>query len=840
MKEPVQRLADAILRYGSFRRAHPVRPRADVWIAGMRLTDLRTAGLRTSGFRPAARQVLLLLAATASVSLARGAAQGVSAVPDARAPAPSITETLLHAELPPCDAAGQPPPAPASLKLPTALESRRLLLLRGKCALQRGDLAQAESIFRQGLADDKNLPRLWQLYLFATLRAQGRNIEAIATLADLLKAPGRNYVQGRVRQVLLAGLDAATPQVPAAAGAPPATSAAAAAAQDIEFDTLATYAANVRPGPDDYDLVERLLSLARPRGDDGLLQRLPVVLWRYPKNEATAQLGKAVLRAGIGRPSSGPGSSPSTRPGASGGPGSGPSSVPSASSGPGASAGGAPAVVAPALSAEDYAERARRLTDLRLFRLIALELGDSALPAADPETARRLGRSYFGALLQLKAYRQAADALERGVGMQRFAFDARENAAWQVRMALRRRNTQQVLGLLKELERIDPQADTLPGFYLELARQYEQSGDLGHLTEWCRRTIAAAPGSAAAGTAYWLLVWSHYQRKDAQAALDWADKGVAAAPALPWDQQPRLWYWKGRLEQAGGDEQAARQSWAKLAERWPSTYYGLIAAQASVVPAPARFARVQAQPPPSADPPRLDAVWRQPGLAGALFAYAAGEDAAAESLFQEGLAQPLPKEVVNELAELFLALNEHHLQQRLIASQGPFDLAQTAIGVTPAWRQAFPPAFWDLVVDEAGAEEISPHFVLAVMREESRFKVKADSKAGAKGLMQVMPSTAIELARKRRINLTEATLLLPEFNIPLGTLYLRDVLRRFDWNPIYAAAAYNAGPGTVLRWAKEWGGVPFDEFVERIPFEETQTYVKRVYASYLIYRALYP
>jgi soluble lytic murein transglycosylase len=167
-------------------------------------------------------------------------------------------------------------------------------------------------------------------------------------------------------------------------------------------------------------------------------------------------------------------------------------------------------------------------------------------------------------------------------------------------------------------------------------------------------------------------------------------------------------------------------------------------------------------------------------------------------------------------------------------------LVEVPVGNSPAWQEAFPPAFWDIVVDEAGSEEISPHFILAIMREESRFKVKADSRAGAKGLMQVMPSTAIGLARKRRINLTEATLLLPEFNIPIGALYLRDVLKRFDWNPIFAAAAYNAGPGTVMRWAKQWGVIPFDEFVERIPFEETQSYVRRVYASYLIYKQLYP
>lgn len=745
---------------------------------------------------------LTLAAALACVPAASSAAQagaqsGIQSN-DIRPPTPSTTDTLLHSEVPPCGTDGLSPPAP--LKLPAELEARRQLLLRGKCALQRGELASAEAIFRQGLGEDKNLPRLWRLYLFAALMQEGRHIEALATLSETLKGPDRNYVKERVRQALLAGgYTAAQP--------PPADGArlAASSVEDVEFDYLATYLANVRPGAEDYDLIERLLVLAKPRHDDGLMRRLPVLLWRYPKNEAAAQVGMTVLSAGTG-------------------------------SGPGDAA----TIARASLTGEDFTERERRLTELRLARLVALELGDGPLPAVDPETARKLGRTYFAAMLQLKAYRQAAEALERGVGLQRFAFDGRENATWAVRMALRRRNTQQVLALLKSLEALDPSPDTKVGFYLELAREYETRQDLASMTEWCRRIIAASPGSNAAGTAYWMLVWNRFQRREFDAALDWADKALAVAPALPWDHQARILYWKGRLEQEQGDAEAARQTWAQLTGRWPSTYYGLIAAQAGADPAPARFAKIHSKPDLAAEPPQLDAVWRNPTLSAALFAYAAGEDSAAESLLQDALAQPLPKEMVKELAELFLALNEHHLQQRLFANQGPFDLAQTAVGASPIWRQAFPAAFWDIVVDEAGAQEISPHFILAVMREESRFKVKADSKAGAKGLMQVMPATALELARKRRINLTEATLLLPEFNIPIGALYLHDVLRRFDWNPIYAAAAYNAGPGSVLRWSKEWGRIPFDEFVERIPFEETQAYVKRVYASYLIYRAIYP
>lgn len=700
--------------------------------------------------------------------------------------------TFLQATLPPCDSDGRPLPAPAILELPDTLGARRALLLRGKCALMRGEFAPAEAIFRQGLAEDKALPRLWSVYLFAALKAQGKDIEALATLAETLHGATRAYVKQRIRQAL-EGPYLSPPADSTSAGMGPPTPISA---DDVEYDYLATYVANARIGADDYDLLERLLILAGQRRDDGLLRRLPVLLWRYPKEEAAAQLGMAV---------------------------------------PGAS----PAAVRASLKAEDYTERARRLNELRLPRLLALELGNPTLPILDAEPARTLGRLYLAALLQLKSYRAAANVLEQGLAQRRFGFDPKETATWEVRVALRRRNLQQVLSYLNRLQSLGPDTDTLVGFYLELARQYEQGGDVEHMTEWARRVVALSPGSNGAGTAYWMLVWSRYERDDMAGARHWAEEALSAAPPVPWDFRARLLYWKGRIAAATGDVEGGRQAWAELVARWPSTYYGLVA-QSSGEPIPARYAPVRTQPDLAGDAPKLVAVWRHPTLAAALFAYASGEDALAESLLQEALALPLPKDMVREMAALLLVLNEHHLQLRLLANQGPYDLAQVPVGPSPAWRAAFPPAYWDIVEAEAGAAKISPHFILAIMREESRFKIQADSRTGAKGLMQVMPSTALELARRRRIGLTDATLLLPEFNIPIGAQYLRNVLQRFDWSPIFAAAAYNAGPGAVMRWAKAWGVIPFDEFVERIPFDETRSYVRRVYASYLIYRQLYP
>jgi soluble lytic murein transglycosylase len=79
----------------------------------------------------------------------------------------------------------------------------------------------------------------------------------------------------------------------------------------------------------------------------------------------------------------------------------------------------------------------------------------------------------------------------------------------------------------------------------------------------------------------------------------------------------------------------------------------------------------------------------------------------------------------------------------------------------------------------------------------------------------------------------------PADNIRLGTAELANMLSRFDGNWIQAFAAYNAGPGRARQWAQEFGGLPPDEFVEEIPFSETNLYVKLVLRNYWSYRLLY-
>jgi soluble lytic murein transglycosylase len=106
-------------------------------------------------------------------------------------------------------------------------------------------------------------------------------------------------------------------------------------------------------------------------------------------------------------------------------------------------------------------------------------------------------------------------------------------------------------------------------------------------------------------------------------------------------------------------------------------------------------------------------------------------------------------------------------------------------------------------------------------------------------LLQIIPPTALAIARSLKLDPPSAdALYAPEINIRLGSWYLGQLLKRFG-HPALAAAAYNAGPPAVSRWTKSKGTLPFDLFVEEIPYRETRGYVKQVIADHHVYHSLY-
>lgn len=155
-------------------------------------------------------------------------------------------------------------------------------------------------------------------------------------------------------------------------------------------------------------------------------------------------------------------------------------------------------------------------------------------------------------------------------------------------------------------------------------------------------------------------------------------------------------------------------------------------------------------------------------------------------------------------------------------------------------RIVYPLPYRDEIVAAARRRGLDPWFVAGLIRQESLFLPDARSSAGAVGLMQVLPSTGRDLARRDGLpGFAPAMLTDPAVNIRLGTLFVAELLDRHGGNKAYALAAYNAGPSRVTRWLRLPDNGNPDVFAERIPFPETRDYVRIVQQNARIYAELY-
>lgn len=154
----------------------------------------------------------------------------------------------------------------------------------------------------------------------------------------------------------------------------------------------------------------------------------------------------------------------------------------------------------------------------------------------------------------------------------------------------------------------------------------------------------------------------------------------------------------------------------------------------------------------------------------------------------------------------------------------------------------YPVYFADHIAPQAARQGLDPYLVQSLMREESYFNELAVSTSNALGLMQLLPSTAREVAGWEKMGgFVPNDLFKPAINVRLGTRYLGYLHQQFNGNGMLAVGAYNGGPGAMKRWAS---ASPYlasdpDMYVERIPYEQTRDYIKKVHESYWNYHRLY-
>ncbi len=287
----------------------------------------------------------------------------------------------------------------------------------------------------------------------------------------------------------------------------------------------------------------------------------------------------------------------------------------------------------------------------------------------------------------------------------------------------------------------------------------------------------------------------------------------------------RAAYWTGRTLDALGNTEGAKGAYTEAAAH-PTTFHGQLAAAALgserlIIPAPVADADASLEL-------RADPVFRAIVL-----------------LSRAGVPQ--------KAAPLYLGLADRLVRPQTVAAlvdharmSGDERLA-LRIAKSAAWNGVVTglTGFPDDAID--GLETLAPDsrlLALAVARQESEFNVSAVSRADARGLLQLLPSTAKAVAGRLDVPYSPERLTSePAFNALLGTAYLGEQIERFDNSLVLTFVAYNAGPGRAREWIARYGnpvGLPLDEaidWIEQIPYPETQGYVMKVLENLTVYRA---
>ncbi len=156
------------------------------------------------------------------------------------------------------------------------------------------------------------------------------------------------------------------------------------------------------------------------------------------------------------------------------------------------------------------------------------------------------------------------------------------------------------------------------------------------------------------------------------------------------------------------------------------------------------------------------------------------------------------------------------------------------------WRLVYPIHYYDKIKEYARRWNNDSVLILSILREESYFNPEAKSAAGARGLMQLMPATAREVAERAGMELPNSRMLFePDINIKLGNIYYSILKKTLSDKDILAVLAYNGGLGSVSRWKTNLNYTDIDDFIEQIPYPETQNYLNKVYRSYWNYLRIY-
>jgi soluble lytic murein transglycosylase len=350
------------------------------------------------------------------------------------------------------------------------------------------------------------------------------------------------------------------------------------------------------------------------------------------------------------------------------------------------------------------------------------------------------------------------------------------------------------------------------------------------------RVLKDIPAGDMTGEARRRLVVLAFTQDRLADALTLTDDGLANPGKLDLRERAKLHYFRGRALQRQGQTEAAVAAWLDALAVGPLTYAGMqtlsrlrdvsddaLAKGVAVLEREAPGAAVQLELPATPAAQRAQLLARL-GLG----------EAAGEELGEAGIAG-WPAAAVLVQAGLYPE------SQRLLGGLASSWRSNPPVGpLKELWQIAYPLAFGDLVRADEDTHQVPPFLAFAIMQTESVFDPGVTSKAGARGLIQLMPATAADLARQAGLkDFNPDNLYQPALNLDLGTRYLGNLVRRFGGDDAavpLAIPSYNAGAGAVDRWLERRKAWDYDLFIEAIPFDETRAYTQSVLERWMTYR----
>jgi peptidoglycan lytic transglycosylase len=353
------------------------------------------------------------------------------------------------------------------------------------------------------------------------------------------------------------------------------------------------------------------------------------------------------------------------------------------------------------------------------------------------------------------------------------------------------------------------------------------------------------PKGSYAERAAWKVGWRSYRQKRYDETVGYFERAAFDFPRS--DYRPSWLYWAARAHEQLKDGTVATERYNLVVTDYLNSYYGRLAVK-HVVPSDAarpvaivNRISVSDIALPAAAPPTAALI--RALLTAELYDDALNELRYAQknwgdsAMLQATIAWTSQQMSVGKTGtERFQLLRGSITTMRRAYPQfltaGGEDLPRDVLQVI------FPVAYWDVIQKHATANNLDPYLMAALVAQESTFVADIRSHANAYGLMQLLPSTARLTARKINLRYTTRALTDPELNVRLGMANFASTLKQFG-DVYLALASYNAGDRVVRRWMQERPGLEREEFIDDIPYPETQNYVKRILGTAEDYRRLY-